>query len=125
MASLPEADGSYYYPARGTTGPETEGLKWLAVDLDGTLAEPVWPLPGIGKPILSNVAKLSEAVDRGWKVLIHTSRPWADYEMIERWAAMNLHRPVSRIVCGKVLAARYIDDRNIDMNDEHWYPVGD
>lgn len=122
MTSLPEADGSYYYPARGTTGPETEGLKWLAVDLDGTLAEPVWPAPGVGKPIWPNIAKLDAAVDRGWKVVIHTSRPWADYEMIERWA--KIHRVViHRIVCGKVLAARYIDDRNIDMNADLWYPV--
>lgn len=110
---------AFYFPSRGTTGPETGGLKWLAIDLDDTLAEPVWPDPGIGEPIWENVLKLRRAVAKGWKVIIHTSRSWADYEMIELWAQRNCI-PAHRILCGKVLAARYIDDRNLDPDAEEW-----
>lgn len=103
-------------------------LRWLAVDLDKTLAEashwpvlhPVWP---IGPPIPSAVAKVRDAVAHGWKVIIHTARPWADYEMIEGWLTAN-DIPFNRIVCGKLLAAAYIDDRNIDPQAGRWYPEG-
>jgi hypothetical protein len=112
---------NFYVEPRGKTGTGDDGLKWLAVDLDGTLAQAIWPLPGIGAPISQNVEKLQEAVNAGWKVIIHTSRSWTDYEMIEDWAAIH-GVPAHRILCGKVLAARYIDDRNIDPNADSWIP---
>lgn len=97
-------------------------LLWLAVDLDGTIAQSNWPhstLPGM--PIHKNVAKLIEAAFEGYKIVIHTARPWGDYEVIEWW--LNQYRvPWHRIVCGKLLAARYIDDRNTDINAESWIP---
>lgn len=103
------------------TIPQRDELLWLAVDLDGTLAESVWPDPGIGDPIRLNVVKLKEAVRAGWKVTIHTSRPWSDYELIESW--LNHHEvPFHRIVCGKLLAAAYLDDRNLDISSSSWIP---
>lgn len=94
----------------------------LGVDLDGTLAEPVWtpenPTSEIGKPLPNNVAKLKRAIQKGYKVIIHTSRPWTDLEAIEYW--LNYHRiPFKGIQCGKPLYYRYIDDRGFhaDEND--------
>lgn len=96
-------------------------LRWLAVDLDNTIAESVWPLAGIGPPMWNNVKKVQSAVDAGYKIIIHTSRHWMEYEMIERWLLMH-NIPFNRILCGKVLAAAFIDDKNIDPNSESWIP---
>lgn len=105
--------------------PPRSNLLWLAVDLDGTLAKPVWtpdnPTSEIGDPIWSNISKLRLAVEAGYKIVIHTSRPWTDYEAIESW--LNHWRiPFSRIVCGKILAALYIDDRGRHADAESWLP---
>ncbi len=105
-----------------TMEPRTDDkLLWLAVDLDNTLAEPMWPKPGIGEPLWDNVEKLRKAVEAGYKVIIHTSRTWSDYELVETWLWMN-DIPFHRILCGKVLAIAYIDDRNIDPDSESWIP---
>lgn len=109
----------------GFTVPQREKLKWLAIDLDGTLAEPLWtpenPTSAIGDPIKVNVVKLREAVAKGYKVVIHTARPWTDYEAIETW--LRLHDiPFRSIVCGKILAAAYVDDRAIHADEPHWTP---
>jgi hypothetical protein len=100
-------------------------LLWLAVDLDGTLAEPVWtpanPTSEIGPPIAANVEKLRAAVAAGYKPVIHTSRPSTDYEAIEAW--LRHHEiPFSRIQTGKILAALYIDDRARTADAESWIP---
>lgn len=101
--------------------PQRDRLIWAAVDLDGTLAESVWPDPGIGDPIKVNVVKVRELVRAGYKIVVHTARGWEDYELIESW--LNHHDiPFSRIVCGKVLAAVYIDDRGRHADDSDWRP---
>ena len=100
-------------------------LLWMAIDLDGTLAEGIWtpenPTAAIGHPIWPNVAKCIKLASKGFKIVIHTSRGWTDYERIEEWAK-HWEIPCSHIVCGKLLARAYIDDRNIDMNKESWLP---
>jgi hypothetical protein len=105
-------------------GPRSE-LLWLAVDLDGTLAEPLWtpgnPTTEIGKPIHWNVRKLNFAVIHGYKVVIHTSRPWTDYEAIEAWLN-HFEIPWHKIQCGKLLAKLYIDDRARHSEDDSWLP---
>jgi hypothetical protein len=111
--------------SQGFSVPPLAQLKWLAVDLDGTLAEPIWtpenPTAEIGAPIRRNVVKLREAVAKGYNVVIHTSRPWTDYQSIEEWS--KLHQiPVRRIQCGKLLAAAYIDDRAIHAEESQWLP---
>lgn len=100
-------------------------LLWLAVDLDGTLAKPVWtpdnPVSVIGDPIWGNVFKLRRAVAKGYKVIIHTARPWTDFEAIEAWCA-HWVIPQRRIVCGKILAAAYLDDRGVHESAVSWIP---
>lgn len=109
----------------GFTVPQRKNLLWVAVDLDGTLAEGIWtpdnPTSAIGDPIRVNVVKLREAVAKGYKPVIHTSRPWTDYEAIEAWLIHN-DIPFRNIVCGKLLAALYIDDRARHADDAHWTP---
>lgn len=109
----------------GFTVPQRADLLWIAVDLDGTLAEPIWtpanPVSAIGDPIKVNVVKLREAVRAGYKVVIHTSRPWSDYEAIEAWLRHH-DIPFRSIQCGKLLAAAYVDDRAIHASDSSWLP---
>lgn len=94
-------------------------LKWLAVDLDWTLARSTsGPEYTLTEPIPENVEKLRACVEKGYKVIIHTSRHWEDYSYIEDW--LNEHNiPFKAIVCGKILAHRYIDDKAIPA-DANW-----
>lgn len=57
--------------------------------------------------------------EQGWKLVIHTSRSWTDYEAIEAWCH-HYGLPVSRIVCGKLLGGVMIDDRNVSINSPDW-----
>lgn len=102
------------------TVPPRRVLHWAAVDLDGTLAESVWPDPGIGAPISENVAKVRQLAKGGYKVVIHTSRGWSDCEMIEGWLVAH-NVPFHRVECGKVLAAIYVDDRNVLPEADSWF----
>jgi hypothetical protein len=100
-------------------------LLWAAIDLDGCLAEGIWtpdnPTSHIGYPIWRNVHKARDLEAAGYKNVIHTSRGWNDYENIEGW--LNFYNvPFRRIVCGKLLAAIYIDDRARHSDDESWFP---
>lgn len=104
--------------------PPRSHLRWAGVDLDGTLAEPVWrpdnPTLDIGDPIEENIVKLRELAER-YKIVIHTSRPWTDYEAIEYW--LNFHGlPFSDIQCGKPLFVTYVDDRGRHADDPSWLP---
>lgn len=103
-------------------------LLWYAIDLDGTLAEGIWtpdnPTHKIGYPIWENVHKAREVEAAGYKIIIHTSRAWTDYENIEGWLN-HYNVPYRRIVCGKLLAVRYVDDRAIHADDESWLPRED
>lgn len=90
----------------------SNGLKWKAVDFDNTIADntgypdyiPLGPLPGVKEHLEAITAK-------GGKIIVHTARPWADYANIEKF--MEEHGlPFKDIVCGKLLAETYIDDRN-------------
>jgi phosphoglycolate phosphatase-like HAD superfamily hydrolase len=90
----------------------SDGLLWVSVDFDQTIADntgypdfiPTKPLDGVKE----NLEKLEAG---GYKIIIFTARPWADYANIEKF--MEEHSlPFRRIVCGKLLAKYYIDDRN-------------
>jgi hypothetical protein len=114
-------------PEKFVPKPLRDKLKWLGVDLDGTLAEHLWtpdnPTSEIGDPIWSNVDKLKKAVSAGYKPIVHTSRPWTDYQVIEQW--LNHYGiPYKEIQCGKPLYAAYIDDRAIHADAESWVPNG-
>ena len=109
----------------GFTVPQRDRLLWIAADVDGTLAESIWtpsnPTSAIGPPIKRNVVKLREAVRAGYKSVLHTSRPWSDYEALEAWA-IRYDVPFSNIVCGKLLAAVYCDDRARHSEESSWLP---
>lgn len=102
-------------------------LKWLAVDFDNTLAETLWtpenPTRRAGDPIWPNIDKLFKAIDAGFKIVIHTARSWTDYEYIEWWLN-RWHIPYHHIVCGKILATAYIDDKAINADAPSWIPPG-
>lgn len=106
--------------------PPPDGLKWMAVDFDNTLAQGRYNLAtgenGMGPPIPGTLAKCQELVDHGYKIVIHTSRPWFDYEAIEKWLT-HYGYPFSAIVCGKLQALGYVDDRNIDHRSPSWLPT--
>lgn len=98
-------------------------LKWYAIDFDQTIATGTWsvdtPNAVPGPPIVENVAKLNDVVARGHKVAIHTSRGWNDYELIESWLKhYGVH--FDKIVCGKLLAAVYVDDRAVHASEDVW-----
>lgn len=106
------------------TPPAPRGeLLWDAVDFDGTLATGTWsvenPTAVPGAPILANVRKLDDLVKAGRKIIIHTARPSSDYELIEAWLKY-WSIPFHQIITGKLLAARYIDDRAVPADAETW-----
>lgn len=111
-----EHDPSRYLNVRGD-----DRLKWVGVDLDKTMCTGVWPEPGIG-PIIEGTKKALDALTaKGWKIIIYTSRPWAEYEAIENWCKDN-EIPIRAIICGKPLFKYFIDDRNIEF-DGDWDKV--
>ncbi len=103
--------------------PPRSDLRWLGIDLDGTLAEPLWtpenPTTDIGEPIWENVEKARHAVDQGFKLFIHTSRPWTDYETIKNWLE-HYKIEFKEIQCGKPLFRTYVDDRAVNADDMDW-----
>lgn len=107
--------------------PVRDKLIWVGVDLDGTLAAPLWtpdnPTSEIGDPIWPNVAKVLELDAAGYKIIIHTSRGWTDYQFIENWLN-HYNIPFREIQCGKPLYAAYVDDRAIHADEESWLPRG-
>lgn len=96
-------------------------LQWYGVDLDNCIAEAIWPEPGIGEPIWENVQKMREVVEAGYKIMIHTSRYWGDYELIQAWLKhWNIDHLVKEIHCGKPLYHRYVDDKAINSETPTW-----
>lgn len=90
----------------------TDKLLHVGVDLDGTLAEAVWPELGIGKPIAKTVDYIRDLSKKGYKIIIFTARGSSEYKDIEAWLNDN-DIPFKWIHTGKPLMAAYIDDRNV------------
>jgi hypothetical protein len=97
-------------------------LKWVYIDLDGTLAEAVWQhSKGIGAPIEENIPKLIALHEKGKKLFIYTARPWHDYEGIERWLEdHDLRQYIKGIICGKPIGHAYVDDRAVLADADTW-----
>ena len=103
--------------------PARDRLLWAGIDLDGTLAKPVWtaanPTSDIGEPIWENVEKVRALHEEGFKIVIHTSRPDTDFEAIEAW--LNYYGiPFKGIRTGKPLFAVYVDDRAVHADHPDW-----
>lgn len=124
MSSTAQA-GKPPTPIRSGAVPPPDGLLWVAVDFDNTLAECHFDLETgvnvIGDPMPGARDKCCELFNHGYKIIIHTSRPWWDYEAIEEWLILH-DFPFSRIVCGKLMALAYVDDRNILHTAPSWLP---
>jgi hypothetical protein len=105
--------------------PPRADLRYIGVDLDGTLAEPIWtadnPVAEIGPPIWRNIVKLREAQAAGYKIVIHTSRADHDREAIEAWLSYYCIG-VERIETGKPLCLLYVDDRGRHSDAGSWLP---
>jgi len=95
-------------------------LIWYAVDLDDTLAKNSgFPYFVLGEPVWENVHKAINVYHAGYKLVIHTSRHWSDYEAIENWLD-NYQIPFKQIICGKPMVKRYIDDKGINASEPTW-----
>ena len=91
----------------------SDHLKWLCVDFDETISQNSGHPDFVPhKPVKGAIAALQELDRRGYKIIVYTARPWADYVNIEDWL-LEYSVPFRRIVCGKVLAKHYIDDKNL------------
>ena len=101
-----------------------ERLKWIGIDLDGTLAEFIWPDRGIG-PIKPGAKEaVDKLIDAGYKIVIFTARQWSFYESIEKWCHDNGLR-VKGIICGKPLFRWFIDDRNFGFKNDWFQTVNE
>lgn len=85
-------------------------LRRIGVDLDGTLAESIWPKPGIGKPIMKTVEWCRKMSAEGYKIIIYTSRADHEYKDIAKWCK-TYGVPFVWIYTGKPLLKFYVDDR--------------
>ena len=96
------------------TPKEGRGLVAIVFDIDGTLAEPTWPRPVIGRPIPRGVSALLDYFTKGYEIILYTSRPLSHLPLIRAWlAAHGLANIVYDIVTGKPRGIAYIDDRAI------------
>lgn len=95
-------------------------LKWYLVDFDDTLAfNSGYPDYEIGEPIWENVYKLINVFHAGYKIIIHTSRHSIEHKLIEDWL-VKYQVPFRRIVTGKPVGAKYVDDKAINAREESW-----
>lgn len=91
--------------------PQTS-LKWLSVDFDETIVHNSgFPDYIPNHPVKGAIQALKNLDKKGYKIIVYTARPWGDYSNIEDWL-LEYGVPFRRIVCGKLLAKWYIDDRN-------------
>lgn len=97
-----------------TQVPEPQGYKpEVMFDLDGTLAQSVWPLSTIGEPIQETVALLRGFVREGHPCSIWTSRPEDHKSDIWDWLYYTgLKDLIYRVVCDKPIYALNVDDRS-------------
>lgn len=94
-------------------GPDDK-LNHVGVDLDGCLAEAIWPEVGIGKPIQKTVDFVKDLSKRGYKIIIFTARGSSEFKDIKKWLN-DYDVPFEWILTGKPLMAAYIDDRNFHL----------
>lgn len=103
--------------------PPRNRLLWAGVDVDGTIASPLWtpdnPTSEIGEPIWENVHKLMKLHEAGVKIVPYTSRPGSDYEALESYFRYY-GLPFRHIVTGKPLFGAYIDDRSVSADHPDW-----
>lgn len=94
----------YPNPDRGQYGS-------IIFDLDGVLAEKVWPeRDRIGALIPEGAEMLRYYAAQGFSIIVWTARRKVDETMIWSWLLAN-GLPVDRVVTEKPTGALYVDDR--------------
>jgi hydroxymethylpyrimidine pyrophosphatase-like HAD family hydrolase len=92
--------------------PENE-LREICIDFDKTVANN-GPHPDyeILEPIKGAKEALESLYLNGWHITIYTARSWHYYNTIREY--MDKHQlPYDNVVCGKMFAKYYIDDRGL------------
>ncbi len=84
-------------------------LNWVLFDFDNTLAVSVYPVRGIGEPIVPNIELMKSVQSKGKKVFVFTARHYEDHDMIKKWLKEQGLK-VEGIICGKPLGY-LVDDR--------------
>ena len=101
----------------------SEELRVVGMDFDGTLFVNDWtpenPHASIGKPIERNLLKLRDLIAAGYEIVIYTARHWGDYDDIYAALIQQGIRPKA-VVCGKLLACAYVDDRAVHADEPDW-----
>lgn len=108
-AGIVKSMNERYLPTKTLTDTH---LKWIGIDFDSTIARKVWPQEGIGEPLPGVKEALDKLQDKGYKVVIYTSRHWGDITAIENWLEDHQIK-INRIECGKVLLKLYIGDEAV------------
>lgn len=89
----------------------TNGPQQIVFDLDGCLAEDIWPVRHqIGNPIPEAVAMLKHYATAGFSICVHTARPAVDESVIWDWLLSN-NIPCDKVRCNKPVGWLYVDDR--------------
>lgn len=93
---------------------QEEHFDVVVFDLDGVLAEGVWPeRDRIGDPIPAGIKLLKSYAKRGYTVIIDSARRKWDEGMVIDWVKLH-NLPVDIVRCGvKFKAKYYYDDRAI------------
>lgn len=95
-----------------------ENIKWLGIDFDNTIASNSgYPDFIPSEPLPCAVETLHNLVADGYKIIIYTARPWADYHNIEKYCEIY-GIPARRIICGKPLFNLVVDDKNIEFDGD-------
>lgn len=96
---------------------EKNDLKWIAIDLDQTIADTKYPKFKLNEPMAGAVKYMNKIVEDGWKPVIYTARGWSQYAEVETWLDTN-KIPYKKIICGKPLFRWIIDDKNIEFRGD-------
>lgn len=103
--------------------PTDAELKTAIIDLDGTLAESTWhpeqTRSVVGDPIEHGVNQLTKLYLDGYRIVVYTSRAWADHDMIVAWLITN-EIPFHQVICGKPLGTVYVDDKAVNASEPRW-----
>lgn len=93
-------------------------LKWtFSIDLDGVLCETVPPDKyEQARPIKENIDIVNRLYDKGYNIIVSTSRSWSTYDITKLWLQKHGVR-YTDLCMAKVLAHAYIDDKNRTLQE--------
>ena len=88
-------------------------MKTLVIDFDGTITEPTIYKPYTYGAVNKKIkASLKELYANGWRVIIWTSRSWAEKDNIVDYLNHN-EIMFTQLICCKPIGDVYCDNKNI------------